>query len=53
LASAPDQREAAHGGESKNANFTDAHGRATMAAVFRSRRADQDDLTFPEAPCDD
>jgi len=40
LASAPDQREAAHGGESKNGHFTDAHGRATMAAVFRNRRDD-------------
>lgn len=40
LASAPDKREAENGGDSKNAHFSDAVQRASMAQVFSNRRQD-------------
>lgn len=42
MSSVSDSRPTGKLGESKNANFTAAHQRAVMGAVFRGRR--QDDL---------
>lgn len=53
LAKAPDEREAAHQGESKNAHFEDARQKSLMAGVFRSRVQDQKDLTFGGEPYGD
>ena len=42
MSSVSDSRPTGKPGESKNANFTEAHQRSVMGAVFRQRR--QDDL---------
>lgn len=53
MASAPDQRESEHQGESKNSHFADARDKALMAGVFRSRVQDRQDLTFGGEPYGD
>jgi len=53
MSSVPDSRSTSKPGESRNDHFNDAQQRAVMAGVFKSRKSDQDDLTFPEAPGDD
>jgi hypothetical protein len=40
MSSVSDSRPTGKPGESKNANFTDAHQQAVMGAVFRGRRND-------------
>lgn len=53
MASAPDERVADHGGESRNGHFDDAAQKARMATVIGSRRRDRSELTFDGEPLGD
>lgn len=48
-----DTRAEANPGEPRAGHFNDAVHQATFAAVIKSRKTDQDALTFPEPPGDD
>jgi hypothetical protein len=48
-----EQRKQGNDGESRNGHFEAGFQRSRMAGIIGSRKADQDELTFPEAPGDD